>query len=343
MATKRILQHLMFFTVLLGINILPFQVLAQETSPADQLIDYVNAYRQSNGLGDLVANPHLMAAAQAQADYLAKTYNIEKGGDGSIGDRNTLPQDRAYQYGYAPWEQYEVVENWIVLNKDYPLDKVVTNDWWRKEYQQKNFLDGWGNTNKDIGVGIAEQGNVTFYIVDIGLVFDATGKIVSTNEAGEVFSFTPVLTSTPNPDGSLIHIVKEGESLLLIALSYNVPLETIRDYNGFTAQGVIIIPGQPIVIRKSFGDTSTGQAKITTTGQPNATATTAPSFTPRPQSTVTPSTTSLLLTATPTSIPRPSIMSQISLGSVGLFALLLGVVGLVVMLIISNRRSKNHA
>jgi uncharacterized protein YkwD/LysM repeat protein len=332
----------MLFSVVIVINIFPINAYAQDSSPADKLIGYINAYRESKGFGILTPNPQLMAAAQAQADYLAKTYNIDKGGDGSIGDRGTSPIDRAYQYGYAPWKQYDVVENWIVLNKDYPLENVLTNDWWRKEYQQKNFLDGWGNTNKDIGVGIAQQGSVIFYIVDIGYTFASAGMIMSTNEAGEVFSYTPVLTSTPNPNGSIIHIVKEAESLLLIALSYNVPLQTIREYNGFTTQGVIIVPGQQIVIRKSFSDTSTGQANITTTGQPVSTATTAPSFTPRPPTTATPSPTPIPLTATPTPTPTPSYISQVSLGGVGIFILFLGVVGLVIMLIISNRRSKNQ-
>ena len=341
MLINRIYKALLF-SVFIAINIFPGHAYAQDISPVEQLIGYVNAYRESKGLGVLTPNPHLMAAAQAQADYLAKTYNVDKGGDGSIGERQTSPKDRAYQYGYAPWEQYDVVENWIVLNKDYPLDKVLTNDWWRKEYQQKNFLDGWGNTNKDIGVGIAQQGNVVFYIVDIGYTFDSAGMIMSTNEAGEVFSYTPVITSTPNPDGSIIHIVKEAENLLLIALSYNVPLQTIREYNGFTTQGVIIFPGQQIVIRKSFTDTSTGEAKITTTGQPVSTATTAPSFTPRPPSTATPSPTLLPLIPTPTPSPTPSFMSQVSLGGIGLLILFLGVIGLVIMLFISNRRSKNQ-
>jgi uncharacterized protein YkwD/LysM repeat protein len=331
----------MLFSVVIVINIFPINAYAQDSSPADKLIGYINAYRESKGLGILTPNPQLMAAAQAQADYLAKTYNIDKGGDGSIGDRGTSPKDRAYQYGYAPWKQYDVVENWIVLNKDYPLENVLTNDWWRKEYQQKNFLDGWGNTNKDIGVGIAQQGSVIFYIVDIGYTFASAGVIMSTNETGEVFSYTPVLTSTPNPDGSIIHIVKEGESLLLIALSYNVSLQTIREFNGFTTQGIIIVPGQQIVIKKSFSDTSTGQANITTTSQPSSTATTAPSFTPRPPKTATPSPTPITLTSTPTPTSKPSFISQVSLGGVGLFVLFLGVVGLVIMLIISNRRSKN--
>jgi LysM repeat protein len=332
----------MILVFIIVINIFPGQAFAQEISPVEKLIGYINTFRESKGLGVLTPNPHLMAAAQAQADYLAKTYNVDKGGDGSIGDRGTSPKDRAYQYGYAPWEQYDVVENWIVLNKDYPLENVLTNDWWRREYQQKNFLDGWGNTNRDIGVGIAQQGSVVFYIVDIGYTFDSAGMILSTNEAGEVFSYTPVLTSTPNPDGSIIHIVKEGESLLLIALSYNVPLQSIREFNGFSTQGVIIFPGQQIVIRKSFSDTSTGQANITKTGQPVSTATTAPSFTPRPPSTATPSPTLLPFTATPTPSPKPSFISQVSLGGVGLLILLLGVIGLVIMLIASNRRQNNQ-
>ncbi len=340
MITKRLSLILIFVAILSILSQLPQNVYAQEPSPAQQLIGYVNEYRQSKGLGDLVANPQLMAAAQAQADYLAKTYNVDKGGDGSIGDRGTSPTDRAYQYGYAGWKQYEVVENWIALNKGYPLDKVVTNDWWRKEYQQKNFLDGWGTTYKEIGVGIAEQGPITYYIIDIGVVFSNAELVVVTNEAGESFTFTPVETAAPSEDGSVTHIVKEGESLQLIALSYDVSMDSIISYNNLLPQANILYPDQKLIIRKAFGDTSEGAAVITATGQPKPTATTAPTFTPRPPVTKTPPPTDLPPTAIPTATPKPSIESQITPGVIGLGIVLVGVIGLIVTAVIYFRRRR---
>jgi uncharacterized protein YkwD len=340
MKNIHIIKSILIFSILFGLVTPPNHAYAQQNSPAEQLIGYVNAYRQSKGFGDLLLNSQLMASAQAQADYLAKTYNVDKGGDGSIGDRGTSPTDRAYQYGYAGWKQYEVVENWIALNKSYPLDKVVTNDWWRKEYQQKNFLDGWGTTYKDIGVGIAEQGPITFYIIDIGVVFSTDELVVVTNEAGETFTFSPVETAIPNEDGSVTHIVRESESLQLIALSYNVSMDSIISFNNLLPQANILYPGQALVIRKAYGDTSTGAVSITATGLPKPTATTAPTFTQRPPATRTPIPTESPVEASPTATLEPAGESQITLGMIGLGIVLVGIIGLIVTAFIYLRRRR---
>jgi uncharacterized protein YkwD/LysM repeat protein len=336
--------QIVMICILLGafLAVIPARAQDATPTPADQLIGYVNGYRQTKGFNPLTANPHLMAAAQAQADYLAKTYDVEKDKDvdGTVGENGTLPFQRAYQYGYAPWDQFEVVENWIALNKNYPLERVVGNDWWKDSYHQKNMLDGWGTTYTDIGVGIAEQGNITFYIVDIGAVKETTGKMVITNEAGETIIFSPIETTVPLADGSIIHTVSEGENLQLIAMSYGISMATLLDYNGISQSGMAIYPGQKLVIRKPYGDVSTGQAFITATATETATATIAPTFTLRPKMTSTPSLTREPPTPTVTLTPTPSVMSQITPGGVGLLAVLLGGLGLLVFFIIFNRRRR---
>ncbi len=337
MKFKPVLYYSLLFLLVTGVFIKSQPVQAQESKP-DLLIKYVNAYRSSKGLGELTANPQLMAAAQAQADYLAKTYNVEKGGDGTVGERGTLPQDRAYQYGYAAWETYEVVENWIVLNMNYPLENVVTNDWWKTSYNQKNLLDGWGTTYLDIGVGIAEAFPLVYYVVDIGAKLDVAEKVVITSTYGDVFSFTPIETVAPGEDGSIIHKVRQGESLEIIALSYGVSKTVIMDYNGITSSSMMLYPDQDIVIQKPYGDTSSGQAVITATNLPSSTATTAPTYTPRPHATITPSPTSLPPTHTPTATPEPSALSEVSIGMVGLIAVGLGILGLLIFFIVYSRR-----
>lgn len=340
MKVKRIPQFFLLCFIVFGIFTVPFKVRAQDTK-ADQLIGYVNEYRKSKGVGELKANPQLMAAAQAQADYLASTYNVDKGGDGSVGDRGTLPKDRVYQYGYAPWEQYDVAELWIVLNTSFPLERVVSNDWWRTKDNQKNLLDGWGTGHQDIGVGIAEKFPLVYYVIDIGVVLESANKIVITSTYGDVYSYTPIETVTPNAvDGSIIHKVREGESLEIIALSYGVSKETIMDYNGLSSSSIMLQPDQDLVIRKPYGDTSTGQVVITATNLPTSTATTAATFTARPRATITASPTMLPPTFTPTVTPKPSALSQVSFGEVGLIAVMLGVIGFVVFFIVYSRRHR---
>jgi LysM repeat protein/uncharacterized protein YkwD len=338
MRTKRLFFLLILLATLPGI--LAFARPAQaQTSDADKLIEYVNAYRLSKGKTALTANSALMAAAQAQADYLAKTYDVEKDKDvdGTVGENSTLPYQRAYQYGYAEWDTYEVVENWIALNKGYALDKVVTNDWWRDSFHQKNFLDGWGKTYQDIGVGIAYQNNITFYIIDIGEKEDLSGRVIITNEAGESFYFYPVETYAPAEDGSIVHTVRQGENLQIIAQSYGISMATLIDYNGISSSAMAIYPGQTLVVRKPFGDTSSGQAMFTPTFTSTPTATIAATFTPRVYPTFTNTPTNLPPTVTPTPTPEPSVLSEVSAGGIGLIAVAIGIVGLIVFLVIYLR------
>jgi uncharacterized protein YkwD/LysM repeat protein len=338
MRKNRFLILLILLAFLPGIVVATHPAAAQ-TSDADKLIEYVNAYRLSKGKTALTANASLMASAQAQADYLAKTYDVEKDKDvdGTVGENGTLPFQRAYQYGYADWDTYEVVENWIALNKDYPLEKVVNNDWWRDSFHQKNLLDGNGKTYTDIGVGIAYQYNITFYIVDIGAREDVSDRVVITNEAGEAFYFYPVETYAPQENGSIIHTVREGENLQIIAQSYGISMSTLLDFNGISSSAMAIYPGDTLVIQKPYGDTSTGQAFFTPTFTDTPTATIAATFTPRVYPSFTPRPTDAPPTVTPTPTPEPSVFSEISAGGIGLIAVGIGIIGLLVFLVIYLR------
>ncbi len=107
MKLNRNFRLLLSVFFILGMVLIPSRVNAQETD-AEKLIGYVNAYRQTKGIGQLTMDPILMSSAQAQADYLAKTYDVEKGGDGTVGDRGTLPSDRAFQRGYTPYGRSDI-------------------------------------------------------------------------------------------------------------------------------------------------------------------------------------------------------------------------------------------
>lgn len=59
----------------------------------------------------------------------------------------------------------------------------------------------------------------------------------------------PQPTPTPRPDGAVVHIVKSGDTLLAIALQYNVTLEQLRRLNaGTLGPNDMIWPGQELVI-----------------------------------------------------------------------------------------------
>lgn len=60
---------------------------------------------------------------------------------------------------------------------------------------------------------------------------------------------TPLPTSTPRPDGSIVHVVESGDTLSSIALEYDMSVEELRELNaGTIGADNLIRTGQEIVI-----------------------------------------------------------------------------------------------
>ena len=64
-----------------------------------------------------------------------------------------------------------------------------------------------------------------------------------------------MIPNTPNADGKLYHVVKSGETLWLIAVTYGVKVADIRDLNYMT-EADAIYPGEKLLIRKNVVVTS---------------------------------------------------------------------------------------
>jgi len=104
-----------------------------------------------------------------------------------------------------------------------------------------------------------------------------------------------VVVATPGDDGSITHVVKEGESLWAIAVSYGVTIAEIQAMNGLTTQDVRA--NMPLIIRLPFTPTvsPTPTEVPTNTAIPTATeyveaatATVAPQDMPEPTDLETP-------------------------------------------------------
>lgn len=105
----------------------------------------------------------------------------------------------------------------------------------------------------------------------------------------------PVVTATPQADGSIIHEVQYGQALVMIATAYGVPPNELITLNNLSATNPIIYPGQKLIIR--LAPTATITPTPTLTVQP---PTRTPTLTPTP---VTPTATRTI-TPTPTATPR---------------------------------------
>jgi hypothetical protein len=105
-----------------------------------------------------------------------------------------------------------------------------------------------------------------------------------------------ILTSTPQPDGSIYHIVQPGESLWAISVAYGIPGSEIMVLNGNSPEADEVYINQVLLIRRANTPTPTSNASptpIPTTPQPTVFV---PSRTPIPTKTPLP-------TATPTLPP----------------------------------------
>jgi LysM repeat protein len=296
-----------FLALTLGL-ILFKPIFAQpEKFDALDLINEVNALRAKNNLPPYQPHPALMKIAQAQADHLAKTGVLSR-----FDAAGLRPYQRAINADYSVAGDLSqggfFAENIYGAKSSSPAD--VVKKWSENPADLATMLSpDW----KDAGAGYAVNGGTTYYVLDAGSEVPKADP-----QATPIPTFTPtippnlVITSTPNEDGSIYHVVQKEEYLWNIALSYNMTVDDLKKLNRLTTND--IYEGQKLLIFKPKpGPTITPTVGVTPTatfGIPTSTAT-------QP---VTPTITS---TATPLPTPPASLQSgQKVIGAIVLIALL---------------------
>lgn len=128
-------------------------------------------------------------------------------------------------------------------------------------------------------------------------------------------------TSTPNSDGSILHVVQVGQTLVGIATIYQLPLKDLLEMNGLTMQS-IIQPGDHIIV-KSANPTTT----VMVSASPTTTATATSRLYPAASPSSTPTQTFHPTVATPVSAQSYTPEVDLILAAI----LLLVVAGLVLL------------
>jgi LysM repeat protein len=237
---------------------------------AYQVIALVNQVRASYGLPDLQAHSALMAAAQGHSDYQASIGTATHSGKGG-----SSPLQRAMAAGYGGGAKVYVSENIYSGNNASPSQAV---NWWTGDGIHLQTMINPNAT--DAGAGVAQNGDTVFYTLLVGYVAGAPGSgPVSPSASGgtkapTAMPFIPIVTSTPNPDGSIVHVVQPGQALWNIAAIYKVPLADLLVQNGLT-ENSFIYPGDKILIRKAevtptVEETNLPTPTLTRTATPNA-------------------------------------------------------------------------
>jgi len=214
------------------------------------LVNAVNALRASNGLSAYSVNSILMFTAQNQADYMAVTGNVSHTGAGG-----SSVTDRLLAAGYPLAGDLSLggfrSEN-IIGGIENMSAQAAVNAWTGDAPHLNTMLSP---NLSEIGAGVAVIDGRVYYVIDAALPTasgvpqtgaTAVGGGSAIPGAGAVIY--PVVVSTPNADGDVIHEVKAGQSLWQIAIAYEVKIDDIKGLNNLFDNN--IYPGNTLLIKK---------------------------------------------------------------------------------------------
>lgn len=312
----------------------PQSVQAQAGTPWEVLAE-INAYRAANGLAPLIENQYLNIASQNHVNWMAETGIYSHTGiDGSS------VTDRAIAVGYGEGSSVRVTENWARGN-GMTASEVVYESWATSSVHNSQMLS---TSYNEFGAGVAlDQEGMTVYVVNFGIVVGSSIEPQPTTPPDTGPSSTPapiiqpITMATPNPDGSVIHIVQPGQTLWNIVDAYNVSMADLLALNAlieedpiYPDQQLLIIPAS-IEIEETPETTGTLQEPTNTpTFEPSPTAT--ESFTPTPSA--------IDIYPTPTLENRTNFLKNIFSGDtlyMGIGLVAVSVFGIVLLLYTSSR------
>ena len=253
MKLKRIFLSLSIFLLLNGM-LVSSKVFARDPKPATDaytLIAEVNALRTANGLAPYTINATLMSVAQAHSDYQASVSTVTHySADGS------RPYQRALAAGYPVSGDLSLggffSENIAAGTNLTPAEAVV---WWQGDAPHLNTMLSSHLT--EVGAGVTNVNGYIYYTLDASTPSGGTVPAYTPNPnetpdgSGALPTLDwimPVITSTPNFDGKVVHEVQVGQSLWGIADIYGTTVQEIRALN-FMSVDEAIYPGELLLIR----------------------------------------------------------------------------------------------
>ena len=247
-----------------------------------------------------------MALAQEQSNYQASTGNISHTGPGG-----TRPIDRAYAAGYGDGNKIFLSEI-IYGGYQVTVDDALT--WWQgSSLHNRVMLD---SQYLEIGAGVSTDGDWTYFTAEIAWVTGISAPpgagesepVEDTEGSQDDSGPAPVviIKAAPNEDGSIIHVIQEGQTLWALAAVYGIDLDILLEQNELSRTS-FVFPGDEIIIQPAgsllsnpepTGPVTTGESvpegtSPQTIGEavsfsPTASPTKKSIFTPTPKPTIIP-------------------------------------------------------
>lgn len=203
-------------------------VYSQNTVTASDLINLINGLRTGNGLGALAVDSSLMASAQNTASTMAINNMSWHIGDVS---------GRVSAFGYNNGNKAFATENFATG----PATLASIQSTW-SDYD--HMIPASNPAYCHIGAGVAEANGRVYYVVQAaypanskgcGFLPGVSGSTGASGSTVQQIDMSQIIASikiaTPNPEGQVIHVVQNGQSLWSIASAYKVPLEDIAAWN----------------------------------------------------------------------------------------------------------------
>lgn len=275
-------RYMLIISLLLGLTTLasPQPVSAQAGTAID-LINTVNQLRSEQGLNPYVVDSFLMSFAQSHSDYMA-----------SLGRWTHTRADGTTSIQHGIKENVAVGNDMSVYHCVY----VIWADW-------IHWQTMTGYTSGKVGAGVAVADGKVYYTLNVlpegGSVNQPapvthTSGTTSQNTQNQPIVVSQIITSTPDPEGAIVHIVQSGDTLWTIAQAYDVPIDQILRNSGLSQGTTTVFVGQELIIQSAsdptptLPPTDTPEPGTPTPTQPRPTLTPIPTRTPMP--TVTPTT-----------------------------------------------------
>ena len=202
--------------------------------PSGQILQLVNQVRAEHGLAPYRYNATLAVAAQNHANWMAA--NVIYSHTGANG---SSPNDRARAVGYNGYVSENIVGGWHMT----PNEGVI---WWRNSDLHYRMMVS--TRYSEAGVGYATNGTQNMYVLVMGRPAGSRGGSGGGEPQAEPLIITPIELAEPAEDGSITHVVQDGQALWQIAVHYDAELRDLLLFNHLEEDD-FLQPGDEIVVR----------------------------------------------------------------------------------------------
>ncbi|MGD8585670.1 MAG: LysM peptidoglycan-binding domain-containing protein [Chloroflexota bacterium] len=214
---------------------------AAQSGPAAEIFQLINNFRASQGLPPFQYNGILAAAAQGHATWMAQNVIYSHTGAGG-----SSPLSRATAAGYSGYVVENIVGGWQMS----PRQGLI---WWQNSPVHYNTLVT--SSYPQAGVGYATNGTENMYVLLVGRPpgpYENTRPPGANAASAAPLIITPIKLAEPREDGSIVHVIQQGQAMWTIAAYYDVDLNYLYLINGLTEDDVLH-PGDEVTVRLADG------------------------------------------------------------------------------------------